>query len=358
MLKKLFLKNRKIYYLAKSIKNINNENEIGFVLNDNNNIKFNFKRLGELYGDKFIYLYEQPNYRALAGFFAQYFHTLFVLFVADKFNLKPVIKFNDENLYSVGELNGISNVWEYYFMQPSEITVNDAYKSKNVFLSDESHFNFMEKIICNSVNGYNSFFNEEYIRELVQLHKKYIRVNTQVQEKINEEIEIIMGNTKKILGVHVRIGFRNLLAGHPVPIEESQFIKSIETAILQCGFEKIFLATDAEETITSFKNVFGDRIIYFSDIIRSPIGDYTQPQFSKSKRERHKYLLGIEVLRDAIALSRCDGLIAGISNVSQFAIVNKMVNNEQYEYVDILDNGIVSKNGADGIKYVNKMLRK
>lgn len=31
--------------------------------------------------------------------------------------------------------NGIDNVWEYFFVQPSEITEEEVYSCKNVYLS-------------------------------------------------------------------------------------------------------------------------------------------------------------------------------------------------------------------------------
>lgn len=56
---------------------------------------------------------------------------------------------------------------------------------------------------------------------------------------------------------------------------------------------------------------------------------------------RHRYLLGREVLVDALFLSRCDGLIHGSSNVSEFA---RFINHGEYSYRHNIMNGINSDN--------------
>ena len=44
-----------------------------------------------------------------------------------------------------------------------------------------------------------------------------------------------------------------------------------------------------------------------------------QNSYAVYPREHHRYLLGLEVLLDALLLSKCDGLIHCTSNVAQFS---------------------------------------
>ena len=58
-------------------------------------------------------------------------------------------------------------------------------------------------------------------------------------------------------------------------------------------------------------------------------------------RALHRYLLGREVLVDAMLLGRCQGLVAGWSNVSEWA---KLFNGGSYEVVWSIWNGWNSQN--------------
>jgi hypothetical protein len=61
---------------------------------------------------------------------------------------------------------------------------------------------------------------------------------------------------------------------------------------------------------------------------------------SREERESHHYLLGREVLRDAWTLGSCQGLIAGLSQVSFGARIFKAATNTKYEDFVLLDNGM------------------
>ena len=57
-------------------------------------------------------------------------------------------------------------------------------------------------------------------------------------------------------------------------------------------------------------------------------------------RDNHRYLLGLEVLIDAILLSMCSGLLFSGSGVSSYALDT----NNSYEFAYRIDNGLNFKN--------------
>lgn len=73
----------------------------------------------------------------------------------------------------------------------------------------------------------------------------------------------------------------------------------------------------AEENI----EIFGCNVKSYSDVFRS--NGNISVAFSESSREQHKFKLGYEVLRDTYTLSKCDILVAGLSNVSYAARILK-----------------------------------
>ena len=78
--------------------------------------------------------------------------------------------------------------------------------------------------------------------------------------------------------------------------------------------------------------------------------------FSKSNEENYKYRLGYEVLRDSYTLARCDGLIAGYSQVSVFSRINRASQKKGFSYCQIIDKG-VNRNNFDWIKYYQDNLK-
>ena len=63
--------------------------------------------------------------------------------------------------------------------------------------------------------------------------------------------------------------------------------------------------------------------------IRICKGAGTEVAFEKSGRKKHKYRLGLEVLRDMHTLAMCDGLVVGISQV---AVCDKGINRNCREF--------------------------
>ena len=153
---------------------------------------------------------------------------------------------------------------------------------------------------------------------------------------MNNIRDIIDDNT---LGVHVRgTDFNNHLYDHPTQVTSNQHVEVALNAMEKYGFTKVFVATDEEKILEQFKTVFGDNLVYYSDVYRSTDGKAVH--LSNVARENHKYLAGLEVLRDMYTLSYCKGFIAGISMVSTSVLITKESRNEKFVYKNIIDNGI------------------
>ena len=76
-------------------------------------------------------------------------------------------------------------------------------------------------------------------------------------------------------------------------------------------------------------------------------GDDESVAYSKSSRENHHYLLGLEALRDQYTLSACDGMVCGLSNLSITArLFKRGIFKEEYKDLVILDKGTNQNNKA------------
>lgn len=132
--------------------------------------------------------------------------------------------------------------------------------------------------------------------------------------------------------------FKRHYKNHPNMVSTDEYLSAVDTAMNENAFEQIFLATDDLEAIEVFKSKYGDKVVFYNDVIRTD-GDETVMK-STSERENHHYKLGLEVLRDMYTLSYCDGIIAGLSNVSIFARIVKLSRGSDFEFMNYLNKGI------------------
>lgn len=273
------------------------------------------------------------------GFFAQFRFTLKYLLYADRFGFVPVIEWSDELPYAEDYMvNGTNNVFEYYFEQPSEISVEEMHRSYNVFEAEEIHITdfFLKKEMLHGENGYE--MSEDYMDELAKIMKKYIRLNAKTQRYIKTSIADLLGR-KKTIGVHYRgSDYKNNYNEHPTASNLMDYIVAVKEVVELGEYEQIFVATDDEEALNGFVKEFGDKLAFYADVARTK--GNTSVAFSESEREKHHYLLGLEVLRDMYTLAMCDGLVAGLSQVSNCARIAKKSNDQAYKDVRILNSGI------------------
>lgn len=265
------------------------------------------------------------------GFFAEYRRMLNYLYYADQLQLIPYIECTKDYTYAEDHpVNGYSNPFEYYFCQPcvsSEKCGQYRYHMQNRDCDQDLSRALKPE------NGYD--LSEEYVAAMADITRRYIRPNKETQA-LQQQGDELLGN-EKTLGIHVRLtDFRKNYYGHPTCVSADQHMNLAKRAIEKYGFQRIFLATDDVDTVALFKKEFGDKLITYSDVTRSE--GNVSVAFSSANRENHHYHLGQEVLRDMYTLARCDGLIAGKSQVSICAYIQKKTNGD-YCYREILDAG-------------------
>lgn len=304
-------------------------NRNGFVLKCHSN--------GNANRDKCIYhiCFGEPEF----GFFALFRTTLKYLAYADRFGFCPIVEWSRPIPYAEKEaVLGTNNPFEYYFDQPTEISLEEVGVSYNVFESEEVHVvdSFLNREIPDGENGY--IMSEQFIDYLAAIAHKYIRLNAWTSGYIKEQVEKITKG-KKTLGVHVRgsdfkLGYNN----HPIIVLVEDYIDSAKELLQKGDYEQIFLATDDMTALDKFKKFFSEKLVYYTDVTRTD-GEVSVA-FSQSERKNHHYLLGLEVLRDMYSLASCDGLVAGISQVSNCARIMRKSWGNEYKDMKILDKGI------------------
>lgn len=284
--------------------------------------------------EKILYhIYIPASY---AGFFSNFNRVLAYLYFADQYHLTPVVEFSAENAYAEGHpVNGSSNPFEYYFRQPAEISLEEM-KRRSVVLKSRRENSWLANELDEEAVNY--MHSERFVCEMGRMIRTYIRLNPVIEGEMKETRQFLLKG-KKTLGVHVRgTDFKWNYNGHPVCITTEEYLEKAKSLMQKNNYEQVFLATDDLDAVSKFSEAFGSRLVYYRDVTRSN-GDITVMK-SESDRENHHYLLGIEVLRDAMTLADCDGLLAGLSQVSYAVRFQKESYGKSFEDMVIINKGI------------------
>ena len=291
-----------------------------------------FHHYGEKNTDKIIYYILFDKDARFNGFCSLYRLTLMYLAYAESRNFIPVVYYDTNTLYYDESIKESQNAFEYYFSMTSDISHKDVLKSKNVIISkgaDAGEFG--------TTNAYS--VPELEIETLAVYRKKYIHLNPTVKSLFWSEMKSIISGDNT-LGVHVRAtDFNKGFNRHPIVVTPEEYLKKTKQVFKENNYDKVFLATDDEKIINLFESEFGEALFYYKDTYRSRDGEAIHYGNQKIEREHHKYLLGIEIIKDFYTLGYCAGLIAGNSNVSMCARIIKRSLDEEYKTLDIIDKG-------------------
>lgn len=292
----------------------------------------------EAYGDadtaEAVYFIDMEE--SHSGFFAEHNRLLALLHFADRYGMKPVVRFSPGYCYAEKHpVNGTENPFEYYFEQPVGISLEQMRTYRRVFRSRKEN-SYEVNRLCGADNGYQR--SEAYLDEMARITAKYIRLNARIREKMERDVQTALGGGR-ILGVHVRgTDFKQNFNGHPVKVGVEEYLEAAAGVFREGKYECVFLATDDEEAVEKFQKRFQEKLRCYQDVVRS--GGRDTVMHSEATRENHHYLLGYEVLRDMYTLAACDGLVAGLSQVSFAARIQKKSRGEAYRQLVILDKGI------------------
>jgi len=276
------------------------------------------KSFGKLNKNKIFYVIKRsPG----AGMFSNLTFVMNHLLIAQRHNFIPVVDMeNYPTIYNEKKkINGTKNAWEYYFEPVSKYSLNEVYKSQNVFItSDKFSSEFDHKI-----------YNKKKFNKIYKLIK--------IKKKLKNEILLIkkkLFKNKKIIGIHYRGTSYKTSANHPFPPTKLQMYNLIENSLRNKNLDKIFLSTEDEIMDTYLKTKFEGKILSVHSF-RSKVDN----AFKIYPRNRHRYKLGKEIIVESYLLSFCKNFIFVQTNVSNFVrLINPKVKKK------VLFNGLNSKN--------------
>ncbi len=216
------------------------------------------------------------------------------------------------------------NSWELFFNQPTEVPLEEIYKSKNVILAGNniSDYNELTKQIA-----YAPYCDEHCVSILYKICHENIFVKDCILQEVDSEYRDLFSD-KTVLGVYMRgTDYTSLKpAGHYVQPDLNTVLKDIERYLKQFKIDMIFLVTEDDKIYHSVASFYGEKMISYNDY---RFTSYNGKDFlAGSKKEISVQEIGKIYLKKIMLLSRCDYLIGGITNGTQFALI---MNNNQYK---------------------------
>ena len=293
---------------------------------------------GKLNEDKRIYVIRIR--KETLGLLGYYMAILGHIRIAIDRKCVPVVDMkNYKNTYLKECEVGEKNSWEYYFCQPSDVTLDEAYKSKNVVLS-----NMETPIEAEPRRFYYDFYLKQDMKQYYKIVSEMMEFNKNTKEKLNEAyaqiIQPIKTSGNKIIGVVSRgtdlLGF----PGHSKQPTTDELIRETKKLMYEHSCKYIFLASDTNRAIQEFCDYFGEEYVLTNKSKRyDECGTKGENVLSDMhfERENDEYLKGMEYLTTMWLLSQADVLYGSLVGATVSAIC---MNKGKYDHVEIYDKGV------------------
>ncbi|MDE6566767.1 MAG: hypothetical protein K2K70_03415 [Lachnospiraceae bacterium] len=204
--------------------------------------------------DRLFYVIRCPQ--AEMGLYAVINYVTYHLNMADSIGAEPVVdwQYYPNKYFSEDDKIGKENAWEYFFLQTTDVSVDEVYKSRNVIMSSGEW----------EVPG-EEWADPEKVWDNHNIVEKYIKLNKKTEAMYLMECERLKIGTEKVLGLKCR-GTDFIVTkpkGHAIVPDNELLIRTIESKMDEWGeFDKIYLSTEDENIQNKLKEYFGEKLYY------------------------------------------------------------------------------------------------
>lgn len=304
-------------------------------------------RYGDKNKDKTFFVISEENGRYM-GLYSAIFNMLPYIDYAVKKKWIPVIDLQRVYLPSLQDEDrmGKENSWEYYYEQPIKcLTLEEVYQSRHVIMKRD-----MALMLKIRHPDWNTMFptSEKELKHWNQIIKSYIRLNNELDSRVESERKRIFKDNHKILGVGIRAGLRagamrggELYNNHPKQPTCEELMDIVEEKMKSWKCDALFVSSDDREYLNKFISHFGDKCFY---IDRKLIHFFKNgvPVMRKSearveiidstvKEITEEYVIEVYLLAQCYSLYSCSG------GGAEFAY---FLNGGEYEYCEVYNEGL------------------
>lgn len=330
-------KHEKLYYLVYCFSKVNSKRfrDRALAIRTNPYCVL-FRNNGNLNQDKVFYDILVGD--ETKGFCSAIRDTLYYLLYADALGFVPYIRYTNNIPYHEDhKINGADNAFEYYFLQPSGVSLDELNQSCKIAQAESVHIQGVFRLYGQEQPAAYYSDDNTSIHLCAKVFRRYFVLNGVVSTKLKKDQKPFLG--LRLIGVHYRgTDFKIGYHGHPVAVQHQRHIEETKKILSTGAYDGMFLATEDGDVIKEFEEEFGDKLFLYKDVVRGT-GE-TNAYNMRSERKNHHYLLGYEVLRDVYTLSLCDAFVTSMSGVGITTQIVKASKGEEFDPVVMLDNGI------------------
>lgn len=273
---------------------------------------------------------------------------LFAYQWAKKHNMIPLIDMEWEYEFEHFRI-GEDNLWDYFFEQP--ITVKEAISKDWVLIQSLNARGLKLHPYDRLYNGKkNDYFIRladenwrEYYQKIYPAIKECWKLNSEMEKKCDLTFRDLIDDKDRVVGIFLREKMSKdaepfikgkaaieVFNKHPKTISVAEIIKLIEDNIDKWKCNKIFIATQYEETIDRFISCFGKKVIFIDrerlplssigeeydlfNLDNNAIHEKTQEDAGVLKEQLESYITEVKILSmcNVFVAPKCSGTIAAL----------------------------------------------
>ena len=218
---------------------------------------------------------------------------------------------------------GRTNVWEMFFEQPCGLGLADLTGKKTLRCPEELWYRWMPNT-C-------PLMDDAHLAMWSRLYQAFVRPNREGAAYLNRELETILREPEKTVGVIYRgtTYTKGQAKGHPIQPTMKMLADQTARVMAEQGCDRIYLASD-EKSIVDYMNsrfpgqVLINQRVYYDEVDGIDYGDYnkdgTDITGNLFQRPDNHYLIGIEYISSIHLVSHCACLVAGACGGSTAAL--------------------------------------
>ena len=218
------------------------------------------------------------------------------------------------NIYVPKDSFGTQNAWELFFEQPMGKGLDDLSDGKVIRCPDELWYRWMPNT-C-------PMMPDAALAMWAALYKKYIRHNAKAEAYIRDEMNRILVNSDRTVGVIYRgtTYTKGQATGHPIQPTMTMLADAVDKMMADHDLEYIYLASDEKSIVDYMNSRFPGKVrinkrVYYDEVNGVDYSRYnvdgTDIVGNMFDRENNEYLIGIEYISSMNLVAGCGYLIAG-----------------------------------------------
>jgi len=266
------------------------------------------------------------------------------IWFCEKMNYTPVVDMcHMPNLYLEDDLIGAENSYEYYYHQPTSLTLEEALKAKKVIPVNWSrasiHFNRYQRKKAKMMVESDSLLEDDMQHEFKRIFNQYFHLKDEAAEFVDKQWNALVQPGERVLGLLCRGTdyLNNRPKGHHVQPTMEQIVAKVNEVVTDYAIDKIFAATEDAAILAQLRSQFGDKLVYIDcprvDITKS--SEAVATAFRNQKVDRK--MNGMYYLASIYCLARCNCLVAGVTMAAPFI---KILPEKPFEYEFFWDLGL------------------